>query len=61
VAMNVNPAKPKEINHSSYELRFLELENGFKKHDELLKSVENISKELNEVKSKLVKKFSNDQ
>ncbi len=41
--------------HSACELRFLELEAGFKKHEELLKSVENHAKQLNEIKTKLVR------
>ncbi len=40
----------KEINHSTYELRFLELEAGYKKLDELLKTVGNLSRQLNEMK-----------
>ncbi len=52
--MEVNSAKLKEIHHSSCELRFLELEAGFKKHEELLKSVENLSKQLSEVEYKLL-------
>ncbi len=54
VVMEVNSAKLKEIHHSSCELRFLELEAGFKKHEELLKSVENLSKQLSEVEYKLL-------
>jgi len=41
--------------HSSCELRFLELEAGFKKHEELFKSFENHAKQLNEIKTKLVR------
>ena len=55
VVMEVNSAKLKEIHHSSCELRFLELEAGFKKHEDLLKSIEDHAKQLNEIKSKLVR------
>ncbi len=48
--MSVDQIKPKEINHSTYELRFLELEAGYKKLDELLKTVGNLSRQLNEMK-----------
>jgi len=49
--MSVNPTLPKEISHSTYELRFLELEAGYvKKHEELLKTVESHSRKLNELK-----------
>jgi len=34
--MSVNPKMPKETIHLSYELRFLEIEAGLKKHKELL-------------------------
>jgi hypothetical protein len=44
----------KETNHSTSELRFLELEAGFKKHDELF---EILSKQLNEVRKKQVNNF----
>jgi len=57
--MSVNPTMPKEMNHSTSELRLLGLEAGFvKKYEELLKTVENHAKQLDEVKTKLVK-FSN--
>ncbi len=46
--MSVNPTIQKEINHSACELRFLELEAGLKKHEELAKTVENLTKRLNE-------------
>ncbi len=55
--MSVNLSKPQDINHSLYELRFLEIEAGFKKQEELLKTVENLSGQLNEVKTKLVRLF----
>jgi len=53
--MSVNPSMPQEIKNSSSELRFLELEAGYKKIDYLLKTVENLSKHLDEVKAKLVR------
>ncbi len=56
--MSVNPTQSQEINHSAYELRFLELETGYKKIDKLLKNVENLSKHLDEVKTKLVRNLS---
>jgi len=49
--MSVDSTIPNETNHSRSELRFLELEAGFKKHDELLKKLENFSKQHNEVKT----------
>ncbi len=52
--MSVNPTMPKEINHSTYELRFFELEADLKNHKELSKTVENLSKQLNEMKTQLV-------
>ncbi len=57
--MSVNPTKPPEINHSSYELRILNLEAGFEKQEGMLKSVEKLSKQLNEIKSELVRIFCN--
>jgi len=51
----VNPSMPQEIKKSTSELRFLELEAGYKKIDYLLKTVENLSKHLDEVKAKLVR------
>jgi len=59
VVMSVNSTKPNEINHSSFELRILNLEEGFKKYDELLKAVGSHAKQLNEIKTKLVRIFSN--
>ena len=44
--MRVNPTEQKEINNSTSELRFLELEAGFRKHEELLKSDINLSKQV---------------
>ncbi len=56
--MSVNPTNPKERNHSTSELRFLEFEVGYvKKHEELLKTVENLSRQLDEVKAKQVRIF----
>jgi len=55
--MNVNPTMPKEFNHSTFELRLSELEAEFKNHKELSKTVDNLSKELNEMKTQLVKKI----
>jgi hypothetical protein len=53
-----NPTIPYGMNHSTSELRFLELEAGFvssKKYEELSKTVENLSKQLNERVTKLVR------
>jgi len=55
--MSVNPTMPKEMNHSTFELRLSELEADFKNHKELSKTVENLSNELNEMKTQLVKKI----
>ncbi len=47
--MSVNPTEPtkqKETNHSTTELRFLKLETGFRKHEELLKSHINLFKQV---------------
>jgi hypothetical protein len=49
--MSVDSTIPNETNHSTSELRFLELEAGFKKHEELFKKFENFSKQLIEVKT----------
>jgi len=53
--IKINPTMPKEISHSACELRFLELEADYvKKHEELLKTIENLTKshseKLNELK-----------
>jgi len=57
--MIVNPTVPKEMNHLLCELRFLEFEAGFvKKHEELLKTVENLTKQLNEMKTRPVRVFN---
>jgi len=56
--MSVNPAVPKEMNHSTSELRFLNLEVGLKKQEELAKTVENLTKLLNEKVRKLLIKLS---
>jgi len=45
-----NTTEPKEIKH----LKFLESEVGFEKHEKLLNTIENLSRQLNEVKSQLV-------
>jgi len=55
--MSVNPIKPKEVNHSLYELRFLELEAGLKKHEKLMQNFESHARQLDEVKTKLVRIF----
>ncbi len=52
--MYVNPTMPKEMKHSTCELRFLELEDDLKKHVELAKTVRSHAKQLNEMKRKLV-------
>jgi len=53
--MSVNQTNPIEIMHSTLELRISDLEAGFKKHEDLLKSIEDHAKQLNEIKSKLVR------
>jgi len=53
--MRVSPTTPKVMNHSTCEFRFLEVEAGLKKHEELLKTVEDLSKQLNEMKTKQVR------
>ena len=55
--MSVNQ-QSKEIDHSTYEFRVSALEEGFKTHEELLKTFENHAKQLNELKTKLVRIFS---
>ncbi len=45
--MSVNPAVPKEMSHSTSELRFLKLEAGLKKQEELAKNVEKLTKRIN--------------
>ncbi len=54
--MSVNPTMPKEMNHSTCELRFLEIEADLKNHKKL-STTENLSKQLNEMKTQLVKIF----
>ncbi len=57
--MIVNPTVPKEMNHLLCELRFLDFEAGYvKKNEELLKTVENLTKQLNGIKAKQVRIFS---
>jgi len=53
--MSVIPTMSKEVNHSSCELRFLELEAGLKKHEKFLQIVESHAKQLDEVKTMLVR------
>jgi len=53
--MSVNPTMPKEINLLTSEFRFSEIEARLSKHEELLKTVENLTKKLNEIKTQLVK------
>jgi hypothetical protein len=49
---------PKDMHHSLCKLRFLEFEADFvKKHKELLKTVENLTTQLNERVTKLVRIF----
>jgi hypothetical protein len=56
--MSVNQTMPQEISHSKCELRFLEFEAGYlKNHEELLKTVETLSKHLDEVKAKQARIF----
>jgi hypothetical protein len=55
--MQVNPRIEKEMNHSTSELKFSEA-SFVKKYEELLKTVENHAKQLDEVKTKLVKFLS---
>jgi hypothetical protein len=52
--MSVNPTMPQVLSHSTCELRFLELEGGYKKIEGLLKTVENLAKQLNELKTNQV-------
>jgi hypothetical protein len=47
--MSVNQIKPKEINHSMYELRFLEMEAAYKKLEKLLQTVDH-SRQFNAMK-----------
>jgi hypothetical protein len=56
--MSVNPTISKGMNHSIYELRFLKLEAGLKKHEELSKTVENLTKQFVEMKTQLVRTSS---
>jgi|LakMenEpi03Aug12_release.lakeMendotaPanAssembly.Ray.scaffolds.fasta_scaffold5292022_1 hypothetical protein len=53
--MSVSPTSKRRTDHSSNELRFVELEAGFKKYEELLKSIADHAKQLNEIKTKLVR------
>jgi len=53
--MSINPTIPNEVNHSSCELRFLELEAGLKKHEKLMQIVESHAKQLDQIKTKLVR------
>ena len=57
VEMSDNEMKTKETNNTTYELRFLELEAGYRWHEESLKTVEYLSKQLTEVKKSLVRIF----
>ncbi len=57
VEMSVNEMKTKETNNSTYEFRFLEFEAGYRRHEESLKTLENLSKQLTEVKKSLVRIF----
>jgi len=57
VEMSINPTKPKEVNHSSCELRFLELETSLKKHEKFMQNFESHARQLDEVKTKLVRFF----
>jgi len=54
--MNVDPTEPKDINDLSCDLR-LELEAGFKRQEELLKTFENLTKQPYETKSSQVITF----
>ena len=54
--MSVNQTMPKEMNSSTSELRLSEIEARLKKHEELLKTVENLSKRLNEKVNKTINK-----
>ncbi len=53
--MSVNQTNPIEIMHTTLELRISDLEAGFKKHEELIKSIEDHTKQLNDIKTKLVR------
>jgi hypothetical protein len=54
--MSVKSTRAKEINDLSCDLR-LELEAGFKRQEELLKTFENLKKQLNETKTSQVIKI----
>ncbi len=46
--MSVNPTMAKDMNHSLCEHRLSEIEARLQKYEELLKTVENLSRRLNE-------------
>jgi hypothetical protein len=54
--MSVNHLKPTEINHSTYGHRLSELEAGYKKLDELLITVADLSMQVKEIQTKVKKK-----
>jgi len=56
--MSVSPTKQKKKKHSICELRITDLEAEVKKHKELLKAVENFSKQLYETRLNQVIIFS---
>jgi len=56
--MSVSPTKQKTKEHSICELRITDLEAEVKKHKELLKAVENLSKQLYETRTNQVIIFS---
>jgi len=57
--MSVIPTVPREMSHLLWELRFSEFEAGYvKKHEKLLETVENLTKQLNGIKAKQVRIFS---
>jgi len=56
--MSAYPKISKGINHSTHELRFLRLEAGLQNHEELSKTVENLTKQFVEMKTQLVRTSS---
>ena len=57
VKMSDDSTMSKGMNHSTSELRLIEIEARLKKQEKFSITVENLSKELNEMKTQLVKIF----
>jgi len=55
--MSDDSTTSKGMNHSTSELRLIEIEARLKKQEEFSITVQNLSKELNEIKTQLVKIF----